>query len=225
MFNHGVSVRQQATSLSTPIVADSGLPYVVGTAPVWAAEDPAEVDVPVLCTSYAEAISRLGYSDNWEFYTLCEFMDSHFWLFNCQPVIFCNVLDAEEMTETVSTADLDVLAHKIKLPLETVASTIVLKPTGGDGEAYQSDTDYALYYDDETLIIEALPDGAMYAADTVNLTYGKVTPASVSTADIADGIESIEQCITLFGTVPDLICAPGFSGDFTLIAMFALTFL
>jgi len=221
MFNHGVSVKQQATSLSTPIVADSGLPYVVGTAPVWTAEDPAKVGVPVLCTSYAEAVSCLGYSDDWESYTLCEFMYSHFRLFNCQPVIFCNVLDAADMTETAPAADMEMQTHKVKLPLETVTDTLVLKPAGGTGEAYQLDTDYALYYDEETLLVEALPDGAMYAANTVNVTYDKVTPSSVTTADIADGIENIEQCITLFGTVPDLICAPGFSGDSAVAAFMA----
>ena len=36
---------------------------------------------------------RDSYSDDWATYTLCEFMYSHFKLFACQPVIFCNVLD------------------------------------------------------------------------------------------------------------------------------------
>ncbi len=90
-MKHGVYVSQQATSLNTPVVADSGIPFVVGTAPVQSAKKAGKVNVPVLCTSWDEAIERLGYSGDWEHYTLCEFMYSHFRLYNCQPVIFCNV--------------------------------------------------------------------------------------------------------------------------------------
>ena len=35
-MNHGVYVSQQATSVSTPVVAESGVPFVVGLAPVQA---------------------------------------------------------------------------------------------------------------------------------------------------------------------------------------------
>ena len=92
---HGVSARQQATSVLTPAVAESGIPFVVGTAPVHTAERPAAAGVPVLCTSWDEAVAQLGYSENWKDYTLCEVMYSHFKLFGCQPLILCNVLDAE----------------------------------------------------------------------------------------------------------------------------------
>ena len=91
-MNHGVYVSQQATSVSTPVVAESGVPFVVGLAPVQAADKPAAPGTPVLCTSWSEAVEKLGYSDDWATYTLCEFMYSHFKLFACQPVIFCNVL-------------------------------------------------------------------------------------------------------------------------------------
>ena len=39
-MNHGVYVSQQATSVSTPVVAESGVPFVVGLAPVQAADKP-----------------------------------------------------------------------------------------------------------------------------------------------------------------------------------------
>ena len=43
-------VREQKTSVSTPVVAESGVPFVVGTAPVHSAESPAALFTPVLCT-------------------------------------------------------------------------------------------------------------------------------------------------------------------------------
>ena len=51
-MNHSVNVSQQATGVSTPSVAESGLPFVIGIAPVLAAEHPAAVGAPVLCTSW-----------------------------------------------------------------------------------------------------------------------------------------------------------------------------
>ena len=101
-MNHGVYVSQQATSVSTPVVAESGVPFVVGLAPVQAADKPAAPGTPVLCTSWSEAVEKLGYSDDWASYTLCEFMYSHFKLFACQPVIFCNVLDIATAKEAVA---------------------------------------------------------------------------------------------------------------------------
>ena len=93
MPEHGIYVSQQATSVSTPVVADSGVPFVVGLAPVQSAESPVQAGKPVLCTRWAEAVEKLGYSDDWKTYTLCEMMYSHFQLFGCQPVILYNVLD------------------------------------------------------------------------------------------------------------------------------------
>lgn len=93
MANHSVNVNEQATSVSTPVVAESGIPFVVGVAPVQSAENPANAGIPVLCTNWDEAVDKLGYSDDWDSYNLCEFMYSHFKLYGCQPVIFLNVLD------------------------------------------------------------------------------------------------------------------------------------
>ena len=55
-MNHGVYVSQLATSVSTPVVAESGIPFVVGLAPVQVADKPASAGTPVLCTSWAEAV-------------------------------------------------------------------------------------------------------------------------------------------------------------------------
>ena len=100
MANHSVNANEQATSVSTPVVAESGVPFVVGVAPVQSAENPATVGSPVLCTDWDEAVAKLGYSDDWSKYTICEAMYSHFKLYECQPIIFLNVLDTTSNTMT-----------------------------------------------------------------------------------------------------------------------------
>ena len=59
MPNLGVHVYEKATAVSIPVVADSVIPYFVGTAPVHTA---AKHNYPVLCTSWDEAVEKLGFS-------------------------------------------------------------------------------------------------------------------------------------------------------------------
>lgn len=221
-MKHGVYVSQKGTSVSTPAVAASGIPFFIGTAPVQSATSPAKTGVPVLCTNWAEAVEKLGYSDDWKKYTLCEAMYSHFKLFGCQPAIFCNVLDIASMTEAVSATDVDVADHKAKMPIEAVMDkSLVVKAAGGTGDAYVEGNDYSAYYDGEFLVIEAISTGACYEAAQLNVAYKQVKPESVTNATVASGMESIEQCLTMFGVVPDLICAPRFSKASTVAAVMA----
>ena len=218
-MNHGVYVSQQATSVSTPVVAESGVPFVVGLAPVQAADKPAAPGTPVLCTSWSEAVEKLGYSDDWATYTLCEFMYSHFKLFACQPVIFCNVLDIATAKEASAAADVAVTEHKVKLPIAAINdSTLVIKPAGGTGSAYVSGTDYNAYYSGEHLVVELLSTGSAYDAEQVNIAYNKVKASTVTASDIASAMENVELCLTMLGIVPDLLCAPGYSQQSTVAA-------
>ncbi len=217
-MNHGVYVGEQATSVSTPVVADTGIPFVVGTAPVQSAENPAKKGVPVLCTSWDEAVDKLGYSDNWKKYSLCEFMYSHFKLYGRQPVIFCNVLDTSKVTE-VAASDMAVTEHKVKLPIETVRSTVAVK--SADGTDLKKDTDYGIYTDGEYVVIELLSGSAAYSEETVNVAYSTIS-GEVVAADIAEGFEAAELCLTLLGITPDLFVAPGWSQDPAVAAVMAV---
>lgn len=221
MANHGVYVSEQATSVGTPNVAKTGIPFFIGTSPIQAAESPATVGAPVLATSFEEAKAKLGYSGAWNNYTLCEAMYSHYKLFGCQPAIFVNLL-AVTMKESVAAADKDVVNHKIALPIEAINdATLVVKPAGGSGTAYVKDEDYSVFYEGEYCYIELLADGDAYAAASLSVAYNKVTPASVNAAAVAAGMEAIEQCMTTLGVVPDLICAPGFSDSTSVAAVMA----
>ena len=78
--NHGINVTELDTALTTPSVAESGIPFIVGVAPVHSAAHPAPAGAPVLITSWTEALDKLGYfsSDLWSTFTLCEAMYSQF---------------------------------------------------------------------------------------------------------------------------------------------------
>lgn len=228
-FFHGVRASEQSTSVATPLVATSGIPFVVGTAPVHTVNG--KVNTPVLANTYAEAVSAMGYSEDWESYTLCEVIYAHFQLYGMSPLLLLNVLDPATMKESVAAEDKAVVAKQIKLPMEAIASTVVVKAEGGEGSAYVKDEDYALFYEGENLIIEVLSGGAIGAATKLNVAYDAVTPDSVTSTEIiggynpstqqTTGLECINQCMAMFGVTPDLILAPGFSHESTVAAAMA----
>ena len=230
MANLGVHVYQKATSVSTPKVAKVGIPYFVGTAPVQSAAKPAKSNLPVLATSWDEAVEKLGYSEDWEKYTLCEAMYSHFQLFGAQPVIFCNILDPDKgtMKKSVEAQNYDVTDHKITLPIGAVAGSITVKKVE-DSEATQeltADEDYSVFYGKDNTgtyvcTVELLESGSAYADKQVNIAYTEADPKGAEVADVVDGVAQVDACMTAVGMVPDLICAPGWSHDTVVAAVMA----
>ena len=225
MVNHSVNVTEQATSVVDPVVVNSGIPFVVGTAPVQTAANPAKAGIPILCKSWDEAVDALGYSNDWATYTLCEFMYSHFKLFGCQPVIFLNAFDATYQATAVPADDIGVdETHKVSLPYLTIDnnSLEVKAPVeGGSPVKLTKGTDYITYYTDSAFFVELLPTSSKYDATTLNIKYSKVNTSAWTAASIASAVEYIELCLTKVGVVPDLICVPGYSGNTAVAAAMA----
>ena len=231
MAKLGVHVFEKATSVQTPKVATVGIPFVVGTAPVQSAAKPAKSNVPVLVTSWDEAVEKLGFSYDWESYTLCEFMYSHLQLFGAQPVIFCNINDPASMKREEAAADYTVADHRVAVSVDAIADTIKVSVAEGAGEtaatrALERDTDYSILYDrDDTdtyvCIVELLEDGGAYDAETVSIAYSAADPKTATVADVVDGVAQVDACLTAVGLVPDLIAAPGWSHNTVVAAVMA----
>ena len=231
MAKLGVHVYEKATSVQTPKVATVGIPFVVGTAPVQSAAKPAKSNVPVLVTSWDEAVEKLGFSYDWESYTLCEFMYSHLQLFGAQPVIFCNINDPASMKREEAAADYTVAGHRVAVSVDAIADTIKVSVAEGAGEAattraLERDTDYSILYDrDDTdtyvCIVELLEDGSAYDAETVSVAYSAADPKTATVADVVDGVAQVDACLTAVGLVPDLIAAPGWSHNTVVAAVMA----
>ena len=231
MAKLGVHVYEKATSVQTPKVATVGIPFVVGTAPVQSAAKPAKSNVPVLVTSWDEAVEKLGFSYDWESYTLCEFMYSHLQLFGAQPVIFCNINDPASMKREEAAADYTVADHRVAVSVDAIADTIKVSVAEGAGEAattraLERDTDYSILYDrDDTdtyvCIVELLEDGSAYDAETVSIAYNEANPTTATVADVVDGVAQVDACLTAVGLVPDLIAAPGWSHNTVVAAVMA----
>ncbi|RNB72174.1 phage tail sheath family protein [Brevibacillus panacihumi] len=224
-INHGVYTREVATSLLAPVESTASLPVVFGTAPVnLSKKSKAPVNVPVLCYSFAEAVEHFGYSDAFENYTLCEFMDSHFRLYNLSPVVLVNVLDPAEHKTTVSPSDVALSKGIATIQVEGILKDSVVVSSADDPPSvYQPDVDYTLSFDNEGyLVIAAKAGGSISSSATVRVSYDKLDPGTVEPADIIGGVDSsgkvtgleiIKEVFPRFGLVPGLLLAPGYSQD------------
>lgn len=220
-YQHGVYTSEVPTSIIPAVNTTAGLPVIFGTAPVHLAKNPAKANRPVLCYSYAEAVDAFGYSDDWASYTLCEVMYSQFSLYNRGPVVLVNVLDPAAHKEAVADKELAMKNREGKVTDPVLLSSLVVK-AAADGNALVKGTDYeALYDDDGNLVITALEGGAAASAASLHLSYDKLNPSAVEAGDIIGGVdtatgdykglETLNQVFPLYGLVPGLILAPGWS--------------
>lgn len=146
-YFHGVRASEVPTSIIPPVNTTAGLPVVWGTAPVHLTENPeAYVNKPVICYEYAEAVKYLGYSADWDKFTLSEVMFSEFQLYGVKPIIFINVLDPKKHYKDVKGVEIQGITDT---PAEIDAPMLLstLKVTSGSGVetvTLAKDKDYLL---------------------------------------------------------------------------------
>lgn len=240
-YNHGVKVSEKPTSILPPVSVSAGVPFIVGTAPV-NMSDESNVNKPVLCSSYAEAVAAFGYVPpvadasglkKYE-YTISEFIYSQFALFGASPVIIVNVLDPSKHKKAASVASITLGADGSVTIEETglILSSITLSK---NEDTYELGVDYEAAFDDDGyLVITALKDGDNFKIPTgeaVTVTGAqKLNPAAVTANDVVGGVdvqgnksgfELVDECFPRFRIVPGLLLAPGFSSSATLAAVMA----
>lgn len=223
-YKHGISISEVPTSVIAPAQVSAGLPVVFGTAPINLGVDQTYVNKPLLAYTYAEAVAALGYSSDWANYTLCEFMKSHFSLFNMAPVVLVNVLDPAVHKADVVAADINVVSGVVTIAVKGVLlSTVVVKLTS-EGQPLVVTTDYTIAFDDDgDTVITPTTGGAAAAATKLNVAYSRLDPSAVDADDIIggvdgttgayEGLELVNKVFPLFRLVPGQILAPGWSQD------------
>lgn len=234
-YQHGVTTQERPTSILPPVRTFAGLPVVVGTAPVvLAADGVGKINEPVLAYSFAEAAAALGYSSEYDKFTLCEAMDCFFKFFGVGPVVFINVLDpAVAGNKTAVSAEAQTLnASGVATSTNSyvIASTVVVKNQAGT-TTYVKDTDYTLTFDAAgKAVVTRKAGGSISAGAQIQLSYSYLNGTGVVAADIiggvdvngkATGLELVNQIFTRTRLVPGQILAPKFSTDPTVAAVIA----
>lgn len=217
-YMHGIRIQENPTSMPTPVRSETGVPVIFGTAPVNLTEDPGNaVNRLFLCNTFAEAQEAVGYSGDYGKYTLCMAMDAFFKAFGVGPIVLCNVLDPAvhktAYTETLDVVDGQAVAGEEGILLEG------LSVRSGDS-ALEEGKDYIMEFNDEgQAVVTVLADGV----SSVTLSGNRIDPSKVTGGDIvgsydaATGVETgtelVRRVYPMFGLVPSLLLAPGWSHD------------
>lgn len=230
-FKHRIDTTENPTVLTVPVTSSAGFRVAVGVAPINLAKDPeAAVNTPILVTNFGEAQEKLGYSDDFDSYSLCDLMDVSFRVFNVAPIAFINVLDPSKHKKTATTTSVKVDAKKAVINENGILlKTLVVK----NGTAtLKADTDYVAAFDSSGNVeITLLTTDATASAATLTIAAEKIDPSMVAKDDIIGGydtaaakdkgIEAIREVYPKFGMVPGLLLAPRWSKDATVAAALA----
>ena len=224
-YYHGARASKQATSISTPVVADCGIHFCVGTAPVHTVNG--KVNEPVLVYDYQEAVKAMGYSDDWKKYDLCEEMYAALVLYKIAPIVLVNVLDPAKHKAGETTEDFTLENGVAKLPYEALEDSLEVRGYGeGDTltDKYTKGVDYEVIYSDGALKLEYIEGGSIASNSAkLNIKYNAIDPTKVTKEDIiggyntetekTEGFELIDSVFPKFRIVPELLLAPNFSHD------------
>lgn len=218
-YLHGIRIQENPTSVPTPVANEAGVPVIFGTAPINLAADPANATNKLfLCNSFAEAQAALGYSEDYDKYSLCQAMDAFFKAFAVGPVVLCNVLDPANNThvEAVNQTTAAVTGGQAELTeLGIIASTLTVK--NGQTDLVLG-TDYTVAFNASgKLVITVISSGIT----SLNITASKLKPTGVVAADVIGsidantgkytGIQLTDKVYPELSVVPSLLLAPGWS--------------
>ena len=227
MSKHGVFIQEEATAITVPMTGNSSVQVVIGTAPINLAEDPSSVvNTPVLAQTAAEAKKLLGFSYDFQNYTLCQSMYATGNMFPVGPVVYINVLDPTNVNHVtaVAAANYDVEDGQAVVDVKGMLndSNLVVKTTAETPSTLVKGTDYTVNFDNDGNLVVTLIASSTYASETaLSIAGKKLNPAGVTASDVVGsvnastgaetGMEVIRQVYPKLGIVPGLLLAPGYS--------------
>lgn len=185
-YKHGIRTSRQATQLAAPVTSDGCLQCIIGTAPVNLAADPYDtVNKPFVAYKKADAISALGYSDDFENYTLCQSVYATFDVFGVAPIVLINVLDPKKHVSAELSKTFDVVGGTAKVTETGILMDKLSVSDETGGTSYKADEDYiASFNSDGTVSIAIVATGAAKSAKKVKVTYVQIDPSKVTYQDV-----------------------------------------
>lgn len=213
-YKHGIYIQEQATSLVPTIEVNAGLPVVIGTAPIHLVEEQS-INKATLIYSYSEAVNNFGYNNDWDSFTLCEYMDAAFSKNSISPVVFVNVLDPAKHKAIVASTQKTLKDNQLVLTDPVILSSLVVKKEDA-AQPLVKGTDYTAAFDDDGNVLITIIKTDI--TDSVFVQYDKIDASLVDKDDIiggvdtvtnkSEGLEVISDIYPLFNLVPGQIVVP-----------------
>lgn len=224
-FFHGIHTLEKEFVPPTTVGNNFQTLVAIGTSPVNQVSD-APVQKVIKATTYDEAVTALGFSEDFENYTLSEVIYSHFKLYRLgSPLILVNVLDPTKHRKAVPSTPIQLVKRRATIADSgIILSTLVVKSADGS-TTYAANTDYSASFDGNGNVLLVVRTGGAIPVDALTLTveYTKLDPSTVLPEDIIggfdevtgkrSGIELLEEVLPKFQVIPDKLIIPGYSSD------------
>lgn len=219
-YRHGTQAEEEGSYVAPPETGTAGLQVIFGTAPVNLTDNPeAAVNTPIVCRTMKDAKEKLGYSDDYKKYTLCQSMYACFQAFAVAPVVFVNVLDPERHKKENAEKEYAVINGQAFPEEKGILKKSVVVKIGE--ETLTAGMDYLLTFDESgKLVVTMISERSMSAAN-VRITSESIAPEKVTAEDIIGGydaesgkeygMEVLRQVYPKTGMTAALFIAPGWS--------------
>lgn len=228
VYNHGIRIQENATSLSAPVNGTAGLQVIIGVAPVNLADDPYNVaNKPIIANSFAEASAAVGYCDDFGDYTICESIDASFRIMNVAPIVLINVLDPTKHKTVMEEDTYEVTNGQVTInKFGILVDKLVVK---ADENPLKEGKDYVTVFDDNGYVVVTLVEST--GLSSLKISGEIIDPSQVKYTDIIGGydvntgeekgLEVIRQVYPKLQLTPGLIVCPGWSANANVAAAIA----
>ena len=215
-YKHG-TYGEFADSVSRPSTQASTVAVYIGTAPVNLIRGYKDyVNAPVYLADFNAVKRYMGYSDDWQSFTLCEAFKAHFnnSAGNVGPIVAINVLDpATHKKSMETTKQLTFTNGRAVIDGDKIVLDTLVLAEKAEGADFTVDYDFTK----KQTIITDIGDEPM---TTIQATYSEIDTANINEETIIGGVTSAGVytglgCLGLIypelNLIPNVIAAPGWS--------------
>lgn len=221
-YQHGAYGEIGNDKVKSAVQVDTVVAYI-GTAPinlVLGYKEKGLINTPIKLENMPKTQATVGYSSNWDKFTLCEPFDCHFanTIGNVGPIYIINVLDpAVHQKDVKTTVELTFKNGRA----EYVTDTIILDTFALSDKVLGADYSLDYNYTKGAVVIESLSD-ADPITGTVEASFTEVDPSLVTKSDIIGsvtasgkrtGLQALSKLYTMFNAVLNILAAPFWSED------------
>ena len=217
-YKHGVYAEQTVSGAGTGARAAGTIPAYIGTAPVWRAGHAADADAareltmtPLLIRSFEDAKNKLGYSENFAAFPLCEAVSAHFLTREqaAGPIVAVNFADPDKTATANTTVEVTLDGEKTGMVTDIFAD--LTKLTVSDGSTPLTAEEVKLQYQDGGKIkIQVVKAGFSQSAVTVSYKKIDLSDQKLTAQVFEAALGSLDLCELKTGYLPTILCAPGY---------------
>ncbi|MGH7949230.1 MAG: phage tail sheath family protein [Candidatus Binataceae bacterium] len=216
-FLHGVEIVEVNAGAVPVSVVKSAVMGLVGSAPSWAVEAPAQAPAPETPTLVSSAIDAAKFGPLIRGYTI-PYAISAIQAQGAGQIIVVNVFDqSEHFTSIASTAFAFPATGAQVVNLGHMGVAKVMVKNSAQTVTYVEDADYLL--DAVNGLVRAKAGGTITNGESVKIAFDYADPSTVTDAEIIGtvsgslftGIEALQTAYGRFGFSPKILIAPGHS--------------